>query len=477
MQILGITDTVKIVTNQQGRTQRLTPRTFFHQLCIKEEDIFKEKSIVDNPGYSSLTSCIDALAYLIYEGGIQEDAFEDPKILKAKKKAVISYISGKMSSLESKRKELQKEIEDVETADVEALISEIVNEITAVDEEIEKAQRESQELLRDIYKTADELALKKQLKERYRALHTQYDSDVRRLEFIIEGEKSRPNDENIRCPFCDSEMQPSHDRQSYIEASQAELDKVHLQIYDLESLEEETNEEIAALNSRQASLRAKSNAVKDLLAREFRPKAENLRNELKNYQRIAQLKQEIETLDDLAAEFDLDIFEKNNEDETAEKYDAKKMFDSSVFDKLSTAVSQAIKECNYPEFRVAGLSRSTFDVVVNNKEKRHEGKGFRAFLNSLLAFTLMKFIEAEGMHKPKMLIMDSPILSLKQDVIDPASDDMKSSLFSFIIKNCGACQVVIAENDIPENVDYRNVNIIRFGQGEDALRQGFLIKD
>ena len=88
----------------------------------------------------------------------------------------------------------------------------------------------------------------------------------------------------------------------------------------------------------------------------------------------------------------------------------------------------------------------------------------------------MKFIEDEGMHKPKMLIMDSPILSLKQDVTDPASDDMKSSLFSYIIRNCGSCQVLIAENDIPENVDYGDVNIIRFGRGENTLRQGFLIR-
>ena len=195
-----------------------------------------------------------------------------------------------------------------------------------------------------------------------------------------------------------------------------------------------------------------------------------------NYQRIAQLKQEVDTLDALSSEFSMDIFEKSGEDESAPVFDAKEMFDTSVFSRLSSAVCQAIRECNYPEFRVAGLSQSTFDVVVNGKDKRHEGKGYRAFLNTLYAFTLMKFIEDEGIHKPKMLIMDSPILSLKQDVTDPASDDMKSSLFSYIIRNCGSCQVLIAENDIPENVDYSDANIIRFGRGEGTLRQGFLVR-
>ena len=195
-----------------------------------------------------------------------------------------------------------------------------------------------------------------------------------------------------------------------------------------------------------------------------------------NYQRIAQLKQEMETLEALSGEFSLDIFEKNGEDESAEIFDAKEMFDASVFSRLSSAVCQAIRECNYPEFRVAGLSQSTFDVVVNDKGKRHEGKGCRAFLNALHAFTLTKFIEDEGMHKPKMLIMDSPILSLKQDVTDPASDDMKSSLFSRTIRNCGSCQVLIAENNIPENVGYGDAIIIRFRRGEGTLRQGFLVR-
>ncbi len=476
MQILGIPNTVKIISNQQGKTQRLSPRTFFHQLCIKEEDIFKEKSIIENPGYNSVTPCINALAYLIYEGGVQENDYEDPEIRKAKKKAVIAYISGKISSLESKREELQEEIEKAGTADVETLISEMMEEISAVDTEITNAQKESQKLLSDIYETDAKLTLEKQLKGRYRALHSQYDSDVKRLEFIIEGEGSKPDDEQSRCPFCDSEIHTPRDRESYIEASKAELEKVRLQINDLRALEDETDERISVLNSRQASLQAKSSSVKDLLAKEFHPKAEKLREELANYQRIAQLKQEAEILDDIVSEFGLDIFEKNSEDESEEKYDAKEMFDTSVFSRLSSAVCQAIRECNYPEFRIAGLSRSTFDVVVNDKDKRHEGKGFRAFLNALFAFTLMKFIEDEGMHKPKMLIMDSPILSLKQDVTDPASDDMKSSLFSYIIRNCGSCQVLIAENDIPENVDYGDVNIIKFGRGEDTLRQGFLIR-
>lgn len=221
MQILGIPNTVKIISNQQGKTQRLSPRTFFHQLCIKEEDIFKEKSIIENPGYNSVTPCINALAYLIYEGGVQENDYEDPEIRKAKKKAVIAYISGKISSLESKREELQEEIEKAGTADVETLISEMMEEISAVDTEITNAQKESQKLLSDIYETDAKLTLEKQLKGRYRALHSQYDSDVKRLEFIIEGEGSKPDDEQSRCPFCDSEIHTPRDRESYIEASKA----------------------------------------------------------------------------------------------------------------------------------------------------------------------------------------------------------------------------------------------------------------
>lgn len=475
--MLDIQKPVQIIANQKGKPNRLTFRTFFHQFCIKEDNIFSDQTIVEKPGYNSVTSSVNALAYLLYEGGVQDGEYEDPKIKTAKKRAVMTYISEKMSMLTSKREELRARIEDIGETDIDSRMSEIIEEIADIDKEIEKARTESQQLLQGIYETTDKLTNEQQLKERYRALHTQYDSDVSRLRFIIEGEDKATSDIAQHCPFCNSEIAESDERESYTAASKAELEKVYLQLTDLETLEAETNEYIEALRNRLSSLSAKNSNVKSLISKEFTPKAEALHHELSNYKRIVQLRQELAAIENLTSDFSEDISKRASEDDSTNTYDAKEMFDKTVFNRLSSAVGRAVKECHYPDCQVAGLLKSSFDIVVNNKEKKHEGKGYRAFLNSLYAFVLMKFIEDEGKHAPKMLILDSPILSLKEDVSVPATDSMKKALFDYIIDNCGSCQIIIAENELPDDVDYKTANIIEFSRGPESGREGFLRRE
>lgn len=52
---------------------------------------------------------------------------------------------------------------------------------------------------------------------------------------------------------------------------------------------------------------------------------------------------------------------------------------------------------------------------------------------------------------------------------------MRAGLIRYIIENCGQNQVIIAENELPENVDYSKAHLITFSQEEgEGLRYGFL---
>lgn len=474
LQMLDIPSPVKIISNQDGKPQRLTPRTFFHQLCIREEHIFDSETIIDNPEHSNITASINALAYLLYEGGEQTGEYVDPKEKKAKRSGVIDYITEKMGDISERRKELEGLLAEGEDEDVEASIDVIMAEIADVDDQIAKAREESRELLGQYYSTADELAVKRQELERNRALRSQYDSDVKRLCFIIEGEEKSGGHEPTLCPFCNSEIHDPEDKESYIAASKAELEKVYDKIADLDSLVAEIESRANSLELKMKSLSARKSSVQSLISMRFMPEANRLRNSLEDYKRTIRLQEELAALEAFNDDFSADMFEKRSEDESQEKLDAKKLFDKGAFNRLSSAVNKAVRECRYPDYRNAEISPRWFDVAVNNKDKQNEGKGYKAFLNSLFAFVLMKFLDSEGKHAPRLLVLDSPILSLKQDVDVPATEDMKVSLLNYIIKNCGDCQVIIAENEIPESVDYTGVNLIRFGRTGDSTRAGFL---
>lgn len=82
---------------------------------------------------------------------------------------------------------------------------------------------------------------------------------------------------------------------------------------------------------------------------------------------------------------------------------------------LSDDFEKMVHTCGYPNAPAARISKESVDAVVGNKKKRNQGKGYCSFLNSVLLFNLMKFMEERAKYAPRLLILDSPILSLKEN--------------------------------------------------------------
>ena len=75
-----------------------------------------------------------------------------------------------------------------------------------------------------------------------------------------------------------------------------------------------------------------------------------------------------------------------------------------------------------------------------------------------------------------MLILDSPILTLKEKVRadEMADPGMRTLLFRYMVNHCGDNQIIIAENEIPSAVDYSVACLIEFTQDETQGIYGFL---
>ena len=92
----------------------------------------------------------------------------------------------------------------------------------------------------------------------------------------------------------------------------------------------------------------------------------------------------------------------------------------------------------------------------------------------------MKYLEEHGMYALHLLVLDSPILSLKEKKYEikeaeVATVGMKTALFRYMIENCGENQVIIAENELPAGVDYSKANMLTFTMDDGAgERYGFL---
>lgn len=471
LRLIGIEDEVKIISSQAGKSAALSWRVFFHQFCLKEDHIFSERTIIDNPGYGSITLNLNTLAYLAYEGGLEELQVEDKKIVLAKSEAVRSYIAQRRAPLSMRIKEIRSQLDALpaEPIDEKALARELAD----VSEKLSSAKREAESIFMGIVQAQSRISQLGSLEERYGQLKSQYESDMNRLDFILDGDK-RLGDNAERCPFCDGEI-PAEECVSYEEACKAEKAKVAAQLRDLDSVLGETHSDFEAELSRLAELEGQRDALMAQIEDVLKPDYDNLNEILEAYKTASSLQTEIEILESLDEEYGQDIYLEMQREVDAPKYDAKKLFRDDVFDDLSDRVSSAVERCGYPDFRFAGLNRTTFDVTVNGKDKKSEGKGYRGFLNSIFAFVLMKYLDECGKHAPRMLILDSPILSLKESKQEGVAEGMKSSMLSYMLDQCGNCQVIIIENEIPGDVDFSAANLIEFTKNGSIGRYGFLL--
>jgi len=170
-----------------------------------------------------------------------------------------------------------------------------------------------------------------------------------------------------------------------------------------------------------------------------------------------------------------ELFKKENEEEESETlFDIKSRMGPDIMNKIDEYLTDALKSCNFDSFGQARMEvKSAFDVIIDGKTKYSYGKGYRAFLNTIVAFTFMRYLSEHGKYTPGLLSIDSPILSLKEPGEEKASDTMKAALFHYFIEHQNCCQLIILENNIPD-IDYGKTNIVQFTKDPDTGRIGLL---
>lgn len=254
--LFGIEEPHEIISTQDYTLNNLTVRTFFHFFFLDEEHIFKKDTPLYSSSYKKPTASIMSLLFLLegkdYREIIPKESDEERERRIIQKAGVIIYLNEKIQELTRRRSEMEHFVAEIGDADIDAKVDNIVLEIETVEREIVEASDESRCLLEQIYSVSAKLEEARFLRDRYRVLRSQYSSDIRRLRFIADGDsKTTGVHRLVKCPFYDNAMENRQQkRDSYIEASGAELERVTLQLQDLQAAEKDVNDEIVALENR-----------------------------------------------------------------------------------------------------------------------------------------------------------------------------------------------------------------------------------
>lgn len=480
LRIIGLDETIEVPKSARYARERMSWANVANVFYADENEIDKAESIViKDPRYE--TPLIASLYFLLsgdYKKGIPE--ITKPEVATAKKKAVIDYIDEQVSSLTQTRVSYIKQLEELAGLDIESEMHALTVHIEEAQQDIKELIEENTAIVRQMAEYQQEDANCRVLLDRYESLISQYKADLQRLDFISKGEQAVTGlPANGICPFCGGQLHPDL-YEGYVEAIDAEIKRIASELAVIVATENSVRDEQESIRQSIDDLQLRRAAVNKALDDKNR-EIQSYRYGLQRFKDYTRLQTGINFVND-----QLEILGKKKVSELQKQknpplYHAKQEFEEEVGTGFNVILNRILKECNYRSVGYASWDFSTFDILMDGVPKSEDqGKGYRSFLNSVVALMLYEYFNTDDVFiKPGFLMIDTPLLGFDENEDAFEGDTIKRGLYQYFIDHQGEGQVIIVDNlnVIPEDIDFQahGINVVTYHKDEkDGHIYGFL---
>jgi len=471
LRIIGLDETIMVPKSARYARERISWTNITSVFFADENEIDKPESIViKDEKYE--TALIASLYFLLtgdYKKGIAE--ITKPEVATAKKKAVVDYIDEQVTLLTEKRSGYIMQLEELEGTDVEKEMQELSSHIQEVQQEIKDLVEENTAIVRGLTEYQQEDANCRLLLDRYESLVSQYKADLQRLDFISKGEqavKGMPS--NGTCPFCGGELHIDED-DGYEEAINAEIRRIASELAVIVATEDSVRDEQKTIKGNIKELQERRADINRILD-EKNQEIQNYRFGLQRFRDYTTLQNSIDFVNDQLAVLGQKKVAELKKKKNPPLYHAKQEFKDEVGTGFDDILNKILKECNYRSVGYASWDFKAFDILMDGVPKSEDqGKGYRSFLNSVVALMLYEYFNKEGVFiKPGFLMVDTPLLGFDENEDAFDGETIKKGLYNYFLNHQGDGQVIIVDNlnVIPTDIDFKKqgVNVITYHKDE-----------
>lgn len=476
---------IKIFKTKQAQISTLSIRSLINTFIVKEQPIISSDCILA-PEKTQITLLKSSILFQLYGKNYVTGKEKDSYWMR-EKKSLRSYVLQKKNELLSANDWLESQLyngaEDTinENAklEIDKLGSEydkLENEYTSFFSECEKTAKETTELQNKLQEDEDLISKCKLLKE-------QYEADVKRINFTLKGrELQNEVREPEQCPFCGGKLSKEKE-EDCAEASEQELADLLPKLKDLENEIKSLEKERSEISDKYQNILETKNKMDEFLNRDLKPRKQSIKKRIEEYGNMVKEAQEkgIIRQQYISTTGQLKQIEQEISEAVTE-FDPDSHFEQFSVE-MSSLLVDALTLCHFQDSGKAVFDIQSFDIKIGESTKGDYGKGYIAFLNSIVSFVLHQYLEEKAKYKGLPFIIDSPIMSLRE-VSKAAPDEakeiseareMKKPLFKYFLNHSRDSQTIVIENEVPD-LDYgSDTKMIRYGKGSDSnLPYGFL---
>lgn len=445
LRLIGINENQTIVTSGYFAHEMLTWNNIEKFLLLKEDRISSVKSVIPKD-FKSLS----ALLFLLTGDDFANmSALETDKDRYKRAKGAKEQIRKEMESVSRRRFELLEKLTSDDAQQVQQNWEKIMERLTFEEQQLQGSISESKKLHKELDKAQKILSSLMLQSENHNLLRSLYAAQAKRLAFTLEGQLlSTVHGDKCTCPFCGKETETKNIDSAALEATRAEFEDAETAIHQFQSASEELSDRIDKQHALVDELRSKCDILDARISETYAPSVADLKRQMSKYLDFIRMQHEADLLgvDYGTLQTEYDSWDQKPTDE-AVKYKPKDEYPGSFRKDMGTRMEEMLLACGLRNLENVRFEMQTMDISLEWQDKDTFGEGYRAFLNTVVAFSLFRHLCETGKYVPGMLILDSPIQAMKQ----PDGSPLTGLLFDYMIENSECGQVFIIENKLPDS--------------------------
>ncbi len=483
LHLLGIDEVHSVRSAEKGsKTQDLTWRSMLHLFFIRQADVARESSALLAPGSVGHTASAAVLLYLL-TGQDANDlaADEDPKISEAKKKALIGYIQEKVDEFSRRREALEETLSSSNIKDPRSSVEQVRKEIAELQAQVDEATRESQQLMSQIYEWNGKLSESRTVGHNFAVLRQQYQSDIRRIGFIVDGAATvSPIRKKVKCPICGEETERVQDT-SFIDASAAELEKIKRHLSELSDAQHSVEHQQETIIATIRTLEEKKKTIDTLISEQLQPRLSVFEEELEQQLSLIRLTSELAIVRQNETQYRSELFNKETEEASEpSKHNIYEDYDYDIIHGFEEKLREILQASKIGGAASARLNMENFDIEIGGfKKSVSMGGGFCGILNTITTLAMSGYLIDLDRNAPGFYAVDSSLTQLSEAEHKEQSDTIKQNFIEYLIAKAHERQVIIVEQTkrmpfVPEENEEAGIHVVRFSRNKNEGRYGFL---
>lgn len=449
--LLGFEPGRKVITNEAFHKSSLTWNSLKHLFFVAEGDIGRaEPTLLVPPktNHTTRTQALSSLLVLAQDLNFDElTTNESASERSARKRAVSAFIHHELGKLDERIKAAEERQSQPPSSVVDRYLDELNTQLRDLFAQRSALVEQDAFMLKQLTELEEYLLDLEVRIHQQETLRSQYTADIARLEFIREDLMHRlDHPVATTCGFCSNEVPPQQIDPEDIDSIDVELGHIHALQTGVDQSLSDVRSAYGVATEQYADIGRQREAQMAAIQQTLAPEIDRIQKVIHQLQAAHMSQEKLASLQSQKEMFKRALDDLEQPTEAMDKFRPMDLFEPDFFYSMRRNMQEILGEANFPGSSSVDFDRQSLDIEIAGDSKAEEqGKGYSAYLNSVLILAFHEYLNQRSAHPIGFLLIDTPLHGFDQGEV-AVENSMREGLFKRLTQQAQDQQIIVIEN-------------------------------